>query len=88
MLIFAGWNSQVDRGLPGKLDSSNASRRNVSRGTYIYLSLSLSIYIYIYIHTSLSLSISLSHASRLNVSRRIGHMSYHSGRCPMIIIIL
>ena len=28
---FKGWNSQAQRGFPGKFDSSNVSRDNVSR---------------------------------------------------------
>ena len=31
ILILKGWNSQAHRGFPGKLESSNVSRDNVSR---------------------------------------------------------
>ena len=31
ILIQRGWNSQAHRGLPGKFESSNVSRDNVSR---------------------------------------------------------
>ena len=30
-LDYEGWSSQAHRGFPGRFDSSNVSRRNVSR---------------------------------------------------------
>ena len=50
-LNLKGWNSHAHRGLPGKFESSNLSRDDMSREIGRTTCIIVCIYIYIYMHT-------------------------------------
>ena len=60
--MFKEWNSQARREYPGKVESANLSRDNLSRETgrtYIYIYIYICMYVCMYMHIYKSISLSL-----------------------------